>query len=89
MDFFYRPEIAAMVTDWVLYMTPVDGVQDLMRQKAKNLSGADRAYYETLSDSPLLFPPDDVEAANLYRYKAFDAEEFEAYNELFNGVVEN
>jgi len=23
MDFFYRPEIAAMVTDWVLYMTPV------------------------------------------------------------------
>ncbi|MEX2274393.1 MAG: spermidine/putrescine ABC transporter substrate-binding protein [Actinomycetota bacterium] len=89
MDFFYRPEIAAMVTDWVLYMTPVDGVQDLMRQKAANLSGADRTYYETLAESPLLFPPDDVGSANLYRYKAFDAEEFDAYNELFNGVVEN
>ena len=23
MDFFYKPEIAAQVTDWVLYMTPV------------------------------------------------------------------
>ena len=83
MDFFYRPEIAVQVTDWVLYMTPVAGVQDLMREKAQTGGDANRSYYETLSESPLLFPPDDLSEANLYEYKAFDAEEFDAYNDLF------
>ena len=46
------------VTDWVLYMTPVAGVQDLMREKAQTGGDANRSYYETLSESPLLFPPD-------------------------------
>jgi len=88
MDFFFRPEIAVQVTDWVLYMTPVDGVQDLMRQKAQGSSGADRAYYETLSESPLLFPPEDPTEANLFEYKNFSEEEFLRYMELFNEVVQ-
>jgi spermidine/putrescine transport system substrate-binding protein len=87
MDFFYRPEIAVQVTDWVLYMTPVAGVQDLMREKAGSGGDANRRYYETLSESPLLFPPEDLTEANLHEYKAFDAEEFDAYNDLFLEVT--
>lgn len=87
MDFFYRPEIAVQVTDWVLYMTPVEGVQELMRDKAEAASGGDRRYYETLAESPLLFPPEDPEQANLFQYKAFSGEEFEAWAELFGAVV--
>jgi spermidine/putrescine transport system substrate-binding protein len=87
MDFFFRPEIAVQVTDWVLYMTPVDGVQDLMRDKAKESKGADRAYYETLSESPLLFPPENPADTNLFEYKAFSDEEYQAYAELFSDVI--
>ncbi len=87
MDFFYRPEIAVQVTDWVLYMTPVAGVQELMREKAASATGADRRYYETLAESPLLFPPSDPSQANLYEYKAFSGEEFEAWAELFSDLV--
>jgi spermidine/putrescine transport system substrate-binding protein len=87
MDFFYKPEIAVQVTDWVLYMTPVEGVQDLMREKAKAASGGDRRYYETLSESPLLFPPKDPKQANLYEYKAFSGDEFEAWAALFGDVT--
>jgi spermidine/putrescine transport system substrate-binding protein len=65
MDFFCEPDIAAQVTDWVLYMTPVAGVQDLMEQKAETSKGGTKQYYETLSTSPLLFPPDDPTQANL------------------------
>jgi spermidine/putrescine transport system substrate-binding protein len=36
MDWYYRPDIAVQVTDWVLHMTPVDGVQDLMVKKAEH-----------------------------------------------------
>jgi spermidine/putrescine transport system substrate-binding protein len=87
MDFFYRPQIAAQVTDWVLYMTPVKGVQEIMAEKAKVLTGGDAKYYETLSKSPLLFPPDDPSSANLHQYKALTEDEFQQYNDLFAQVV--
>jgi spermidine/putrescine transport system substrate-binding protein len=87
MDFFYRPEIAVQVTDWVLYMTPVDGVRELMLEKAAELTGAERAYYETLAESPLLFPPEDLSAANLHEYRAYSGEEFERWAEVFEVVT--
>jgi spermidine/putrescine transport system substrate-binding protein len=87
MDWFYRPEIAVQVTDWVLYMTPVDGVQDLMRDRAAAASGADRRYYDTLAESPMLFPPDDPADANLHDYHAYDTETFQAWAERFGDVI--
>jgi spermidine/putrescine transport system substrate-binding protein len=87
MDFYYRPEIAVQVTDWVLYMTPVRGVQELMLEKAAEMEGQDRAYYETLANSPLLFPPDDLASANLYAYPVFTGENFERWAELFSDVT--
>jgi spermidine/putrescine transport system substrate-binding protein len=87
VDWFYRPEIAVQVTDWVLYMTPVKGVQELMMQKAADSSGVNQRYYETLATSPLLFPPDDLASANLHEYKALSEEEYQAYAELFSDLV--
>lgn len=87
VDWFYRPEIAVQVTDWVLYMTPVDGVQDLMREKAQESKGGTARYYETLAESPLLFPPADPLEANLHEYYTYDAQTFEAWAELFGEVV--
>ena len=87
VDWFYRPEIAVQVTDWVLYMTPVDGVQDLMREKAQESKGGTARYYETLAESPLLFPPADPLEANLHEYYTYDAQSFEAWAELFGEVV--
>ena len=89
MDFFYEPKIAVQVTDWVLYMTPVEGVQDLMRQKAESSKGGTRTYYETLSDSPLLFPPEDPAQANLFEYKNFSEDEIQQYFNLFGQVTES
>jgi len=87
MDWFYRPEIAVQVTDWVLYMTPVEGVQELMREKAEKASGGDRRYYENLAESPLLFPPEDPLSANLHEYHSYDTETFQQWAERFGNVV--
>jgi spermidine/putrescine transport system substrate-binding protein len=87
MDWYYRPEIAVQVTDWVLYMTPVDGVQELMRQKAEQSQGGTARYYEALSESPLLFPPEDPLEANLHPYHPYDAETFEAWADPFGDVI--
>jgi hypothetical protein len=62
-------------------------VQDLMREKARTAKGGEARYYETLAESPLLFPPEDPKEANLYEYKAFSGEGFEAWAELFSSVT--
>ena len=87
IDWYYRPDIAVQVTDWVLYMTPVDGVQDLMAKKAAQSSGGTQRYYETLSQSPLLFPPQDPSQANLHGYKRFDIATYQQYASLFSDVI--
>ena len=70
-------------------LTPVAGVQDLMKQKAENSKGGTKAYYETLSSSPLLFPPDDPATANLFGYKNFSEDELQQYFDLFNQVTQS
>lgn len=35
----------------------------------------------------LLFPPEDPADANLFEYKAFSDEEYQAYAELFSDVI--
>ena len=87
MDWYYRPDIAVQVTDWVLYMTPVDGVQELMAQKAETSSGGTKQYYETLSQSELLFPPGDPSQANLHAYKRFDSATYQQWADLFGDVI--
>jgi spermidine/putrescine transport system substrate-binding protein len=89
MDWYYDPEIAAKVTDWVLYMTPVQGVQEIMQSRADDTSmaDADRRYYADLASSPLLFPPDDLEGANLHETPVFSPEDLQTYIEIFDEVV--
>jgi spermidine/putrescine transport system substrate-binding protein len=89
MDWYYDPKIAAMVTDWVLYMTPVKGVQEIMQARADDASSpaGDRAYYRELASSPLLFPPDDLAAANLHPTPVFTVDELQTYLSIFDEVV--
>jgi spermidine/putrescine transport system substrate-binding protein len=88
IDWYYRPEIAVQVTDWVLYMTPVSGVQELMAEKAvKAKDAGTKRYYEALSTSPLVFPPQDPSEANLHEYKAMDEAEYQQWAEIFAKVT--
>ena len=89
MDWYFDPEIAAMVTDWVLYMTPVKGVQEIMQGRADDTSMSDgnREYYANLASSPLLFPPDDLAAANLHATPTFSPDQLQTYLEIFDDVV--
>jgi spermidine/putrescine transport system substrate-binding protein len=90
MDWYYDPEIAAMVTDWVLYMTPVQGVQEIMQSRADDtsMSPGNREYYQTLATSPLLFPPEDLEAGNLFVTPTFTPEQLQSYLEIFGQVID-
>jgi spermidine/putrescine transport system substrate-binding protein len=48
LNFTYRPEVAADITEYVQYVTPVDGVQDILAQRDPKLG-----------NSPLIFPTEE------------------------------
>jgi spermidine/putrescine transport system substrate-binding protein len=45
LNFSYRPEVQADITEYVQYLTPVDGVQDILRQRDP-----------AVGNNPLIFP---------------------------------
>lgn len=49
MDFVYRPEIAAMIADWVGYISPVPAAEQIVRRELRD---------PAVADSPLVFPRD-------------------------------
>jgi spermidine/putrescine transport system substrate-binding protein len=88
MDYVYDPEIAANITEWVGYITPVPAVQDVLLDRARQAKGTDaRRFLEDLATSPLVFPTADTLAA-LHQYGVLSEEEEQAWNDLFQEVVQ-
>jgi spermidine/putrescine transport system substrate-binding protein len=87
LDFVYRPEIAAAITEYVAYVTPVPAVQDIVRQHAAAAkTSARRNYLSYLAESPLVFPTDDM-LANLFSYKVLSGSEEQQWENLFSQVL--
>lgn len=64
MDFYYRPRIATMLQEWVLYMSPVEGTRELIledaqRAEERGWKGYARKLYET-AESEYLFPTEEL-----------------------------
>ncbi len=88
MNFYYRPDVAAMVAEWVNFITPVPETRDLILQHAAEAeTDEDREYLENLADSPLVFPTPEMEA-RVSSYKDLEEEEEEIWNDLFNEVIQ-
>lgn len=88
MDFVYRPEVAAQIADWVNYITPVPGAQDLFLEWAGEAEDPDdEEYYRTLAESPLVFPTEEM-LDRVHSYKVLDEDEERQWNELFGEVVQ-
>ncbi|MEQ6899052.1 spermidine/putrescine ABC transporter substrate-binding protein [Microbacterium sp. KR10-403] len=80
MNFYYTPEIAGIVEDWVNYICPVPDAKQYI---------ADELEDPDVSDSPLVFPTADMEARSneLYVFKNYD--EYELWNSIFNPVIQS
>ena len=82
MDYVYQPAIAAMIADWVWYISPVPEARTII---------SERFGHEEVADSPLVFP-DAVagpEFTSRFRsYRVFETqEEEEEWNRTFGSVV--
>ncbi|WP_061296987.1 ABC transporter substrate-binding protein [Herbidospora cretacea] len=80
MDFLYKPEVAAELTAYIQYVTPVTGVQEILAAKDDKDSKA-------LADSPLIFPT-DADYAKLRSYRTLTNAEEPVFNGLFQTITQ-
>jgi spermidine/putrescine transport system substrate-binding protein len=90
MNHVYDLRIATNITEWVWYESPVAGVrdqilQDMQAPGAKNLSCA--PFCQDLVNDGFVFPTEEV-LAQMIPYKVLDEEEEQAWNDLFQQVVQ-
>ncbi len=77
MDFFFQPEIAAMLTSWIQNVSPVPEAQAILRSQG-----------DPVADNPLVFPTDDM-YARLHGYRVLTADEQERWDEMFLAIYES
>ncbi|HEY5905954.1 MAG TPA: spermidine/putrescine ABC transporter substrate-binding protein [Actinomycetota bacterium] len=78
IDFVYRPEIAAMIADWVWYICPVPEARAII---------ADRFGHPEVAQSQLVFPDEETMGESMKRYPVFDGEEAaESFESIFGAV---
>jgi spermidine/putrescine transport system substrate-binding protein len=90
MNYVYDPRIATNITEWVWYESPVEAVQGMIAEDAAGPNANDLScspFCDTLAESPLVFPTPET-ADQTFPYKRLDEEEEQAWNDLFQQVVQ-
>jgi len=83
MDYFYRPEVAAQLTEFINYVTPVPATKAIIAKDAAAATGDDKKTLEAVLTSSLVYPT-EADLAKLKHYatlKTADAQK--AYQDTF------
>ncbi len=80
MNFYYRPEIAALVADWINYICPVPAAKPIVAGKLDD---------PAVASSPLVFPTPAMNAKAREYYTFKDYEEFDTWNQIFDPIIQS
>jgi spermidine/putrescine transport system substrate-binding protein len=88
MDWYYKPEIAQMVTEYVLYMSPVPAVQGLIADHARQETGDYAVQLDETAKNPMLWPDQELlSQVSLGRNLTTD-DESKAWHNTFDPIWE-
>ena len=89
MDFYYKPEVAALVTEYVNYISPVPDAQKVVRDHAAKASGSDKTYLEQVATSFATFPGADVYAKTDIGLTPKAGDQLTQWNSIFEPVYQS
>jgi spermidine/putrescine transport system substrate-binding protein len=87
MDYVYQPEVAAIITEWINYITPVPECRSVIEQHAADATGGERKALEAVANSPLVFPTPEI-YERTYHYRVLTPEEEEEWNSIFQPIYQ-
>jgi spermidine/putrescine transport system substrate-binding protein len=85
MDWYYQPEMAALLTEWNAYVSPVPAGGDIVQADAEAAKGANKEVLDQIASSPYVFPTPEL-ASKLYSYRTLEGDEIEQWNDLFRPI---
>jgi spermidine/putrescine transport system substrate-binding protein len=89
MDYLYDVEVATMLSEWIGYFTPVEGVVDLVLQHSKEAEADDdKEWADQLKVIAETIVPTAEQLAQTHEYKNLTEDEERQWNELFNAVLQ-
>jgi spermidine/putrescine transport system substrate-binding protein len=87
MDFYYNPENATKLTEWILYMSPVPETQKLIQQDAaKNFDQGYKGYatkLEETASSPFLYPDEEFLSRTSFGFSDWTDETAQEWDSIF------
>ena len=86
MDWYYRPEIAAMLTEAINYIPPVPRAQPLVAAAAAKATGSQRSLLTKVATSDLVFLR-PAEYARLRNYADVSGKRQEQYMSIFQPLT--
>ena len=88
MDYVYRPDVAAKLTAYISYITPVPAAKEQLQAEAAKAKGEDKDTLDSVISSPLVFPtPADLSKAK--RYRTLTVEEEQVWNRIFQPIIQS
>jgi spermidine/putrescine transport system substrate-binding protein len=88
MDYVYRPEVAARISETVQFVCPVPAAQPVVARDAAAATGKRRALLDSLSTSDLVFPT-KADESRLRHLRVLDEEEEKQWNALFEPIYQS
>ncbi|MEV7808543.1 spermidine/putrescine ABC transporter substrate-binding protein [Microbispora sp. NPDC088329] len=87
MDFFYGPDVAAHLAEYINYVTPVPAAKDVIAADAAKASGDRKKLLEEVASSPLVFPSEQ-DTARLRNYVKFKTpQEQKKFESIFQAIT--
>jgi spermidine/putrescine transport system substrate-binding protein len=87
LDFFYRPEIAGTLAEYINYVSPVPDAKQQIDKDAAAAKGDDKKTLQDVATSDVVFPTDDI-YKRLHYYVTFKSvSESQTFNKLFEPIV--
>jgi spermidine/putrescine transport system substrate-binding protein len=89
MDYYYQPDVAAELTEWVNYISPVPKAQQQVRADAAQASGGDKKYLEQVATSFATFPTAQIYDQTTIGFTPKAGKELDTWNSIFEPVYQS
>ncbi len=82
MDWYFQPDIAAALTEYNNYVSPVPAARDLVEAHAAAATGAEAELLNAVATSPFVFPTPEI-GEKVHSYRVLSVDEEQQWNDLF------
>ncbi|MFI6319534.1 PotD/PotF family extracellular solute-binding protein [Nonomuraea sp. NPDC050556] len=87
MDYLYQPATAAELEEYIQYVTPVNGVNEILKEKIATAKGEEKTTLEALVASSAIFPS-DADYAKLRSYTKLTTAQEQVFNRIFQNITQ-